>query len=157
MRKIGIISEFSMHTVNYGNNLQAYAMNRVINKYFYGFTAESIYFENYNVGSKIKQTAQMPNQFYHKLIHKLRRIPYRLTHCRKSLLKKRWDSFIMFAQENICMPETAMDWQALIESEYDAFIVGSDVVWATLPGVVNRIKFLDFQNQKNAKKIIQNC
>lgn len=44
--KIGIISEFKINTVNYGNNLQAYALNKYLRNAFPDYVIETIFFKD---------------------------------------------------------------------------------------------------------------
>lgn len=153
MKKIGIISEFNMRTVNYGNNLQAFALNWFINNKLEKYIAESIYFKDYMDSYVMKQTMKEKHQNYHKWLCKIGRIKYKLTDIRFTVIRKRWEAFVKFARKNIKMPEEPMTFSRLMESEYDFLIVGSDVVWGQSPKKVNRIKFLDFTNKRCAKKI----
>lgn len=148
--KIGIISEFSTTTTNYGNNIQAYALNSYLRKTYPGHQVETIYFKN---GNKSKRT------LYTRLV--IRKIKYimkslsggRKEECaREDFLLQRRCAFHKFVGNHIPLCPAPMDWELLNHSDYDLFIVGSDVVWGQFHYVINRIKFLDFTNTKKAKK-----
>lgn len=148
--KIGIISEFSTTTTNYGNNIQAYALNRYLCAAYSGHQIETIFFQN---GNKSKRT------FYIGLI--LRKIKFIIGGLGKRGKEEYTDSYFLlqrrkafqkFVRKNIPLCPEPMDWELLNHSDYDLFIVGSDVVWSQWHYSINRIKFLDFTNKKNAKK-----
>lgn len=152
--KIGIISEFKIDTVNYGNNLQAYALNRYLRNTFPDLTVETIYFDN-DAGRKNKVTS------YLSLLRiKLGRVWWKIKGKRSraasmnsEICQKRLEGFHRFQRDNIALSPAAYTWEKLLSSDYDIFIVGSDVVWNQSKAFINRIKFLDFKNTKNAAKV----
>ncbi len=148
--KIGIISEFSKNTINYGNNLQAYALNRYLRKIYSEHQIETIYFKNERK-YKITLYIEFAIKVIKKIVSSFRKrrrgkfISKQFLMCRKS-------AFQEFVRKNITLCPAPMNWTLLIHSDYDLFIVGSDVVWEQAHFGINRIKFLDFTNTKKAKK-----
>lgn len=152
--KIGIISEFSTTTTNFGNNVQAYALNKYIREVYPEHQVETIYFKN---EFKMKRTFYIGS-----VIRKCKVIIKRLRKNRKdqrkdqridnTLIVQRENAFNKFVQKNISLCPEPMDWELLNKSDYDLFIVGSDVVWMQSHFCINRIKFLDFKNIKCAQK-----
>jgi len=155
--KIGIISRFRMHdSVNYGNKLQAYALNRYINKKYNEHEAYSLYMKDddekgivtckdivHVVKCKLKYCGIIKNiiNIFRKKINLCVEVETRA---------KLMDDF---CRKNIKMCEKPVNWFALQKSTYDMFIVGSDIVWGQWEGEVSRIRFLDFKNKKDFKKI----
>lgn len=144
MKKIGIISELNMSNSNYGNRLQAYALNSYINNNF-DYRAESIYLEKYDK-KKITKIYIMDyiNRVKNKFIKK---------NINNSYFQKRISNCNKFSKNNTVLSFKALSWNDLLNSDYEYFITGSDVVWAQHRGEINRIRFLNFKNRNNAKKI----
>ena len=149
--KIGIISEFKINTVNYGNNLQAFALNRYLRDTFPENIIETLHFED---SEKPKVTS-----YFAMLRRVLGKIWWRIKDKRPSesleisLVGNRLEAFHRFQEENINLSPRKMTWEQLLESDYDLLIVGSDVVWNQSKAYINRIKFLDFDNKAMAAKV----
>lgn len=147
--KIGIISEFNTETVNYGNHLQTYALNYYLRKHCNIEQVESLVLCG-------KQAKQYTNIF-HPLTWKGKIKYIRLKHTLKttdpSLIKERMIQFRNFREMHIPMRNDAVNAEALRNMDYDAFIVGSDVVWAQSAGSIYRTKFLDFTARKPFRRI----
>ena len=149
MKKIGIISELNFNNSNYGNRLQAYALNKYLNENF-DCEAESIVLKgSYDVN---KQTSKV---FFTKL-KKIKKLPAKLKkrlNSNKYNYSERIKECNEFTKKTTKLCKEPMDFKALEESEYDCFITGSDVVWAQVRGGVHRIRFLDFNTPKKCKRI----
>ncbi len=146
--KIGIISEFSLHTVNYGNHLQAYALNQYLKKCYPDYTIESIPQNQREVLKKHR------TNLFLSVFEKFKRIIMIKKKALKSgFYNERNRKFFDFANEYISMPGKNLTWEDLRKSDYDILITGSDVVWYQRATYVAREKFLDFTNTKKAKKI----
>lgn len=147
--KIGIISEFKIRTLNYGNHLQAYALNYYVNKIM-GYNAESIQLRPSRLNA-LKLYITNPISLL-KVLKKKRIASGQMIESKEIDLERRYQAFAEFAHNNIRLSEE-MGWKELCVSDYDYFIVGSDVVWQQYPGLMRRVKWLDFTNAKNAHKV----
>lgn len=148
MKKIGIISELNMHNVNYGNRLQAYALNKYLNENYKNTETESLYFGIYD---KKKITKNFISQTVKRELLRLK------SKVRKKEISKKFINRLNacneFTLNNTKLSKECLDWKKLKKVDYDLIIVGSDVVWAQNNGGVNRIRFLNFKTQKKFKKI----
>lgn len=147
MKKIGIISLFDFRNMNYGNKLQTYALNYYLRHHYPKYNVESLYFRNF-LDSKDKNLCML-------FISKILRIPAKINSiiCIKFFLKDRLRICNDFAVKNIQICGQALTWNNLVNSDYDAFIVGSDIVWGQYRYGISKIKFLDFENKKKFKRI----
>lgn len=152
--KIAIISEFQKQTVNYGNNLQAYALNHYLHMKYPSIEVDTLWFQD---PSKKHITSYL-GLLCSKTISCIKNI-ISSGHLRNKsgcinlqLVKSRLKAFENF-QKNITLCENGMTWKRLINSNYDIYIVGSDVVWAQSHYYVNKIKFIKFTTNKKSKKI----
>lgn len=141
-KKIGIVTQLSLLTFNYGNHLQAYALNRYLNTRFQGIVAETLLLK---ADTGLKYTSIHGAIDYWVL--KLKKKIYRTLFC-PQLAITRLEKFREFAGTNIIMSSEGLSYKELIHSDYDIYIVGSDVVWYQVPGVVDRCRFLDIKNNK---------
>lgn len=147
--KIGIITEFSFNSVNFGNYMQTYALNRHLRLAF-GAEAETILYK----GTDVRQ--------YASIYHVIKGISKGFFRRCKSVFQPadskrreemRFSRFEQFAKTHIYINSNITNWVQLEASDYDVFIVGSDIVWFQWPGFIRRIKFLDFKNINNPIKI----
>lgn len=151
--KIAIVSELKINTPNYGNVLQAFALNKILNNY-HNCEAVSLYSD----GTKAAEDSSLIVTKKISTLSIAKKKFVDLLHPKRRVIKTEADNvsknsaFIDFIKQNIHIDQEKIAWQRLLDSDYDAFIVGSDVVWSQSPGKVNRIKFLDFNNKKNAIK-----
>lgn len=152
--KIGIISEFKINTVNYGNNLQAYALNKYLRNAFPDYVIETIFFKD------DKRENYARTSYFALLKIKIGRIWWRIkgkkscaTILDRELVKERLIRFHSFQNTNIRLSQNPFTWKDLLISDYDMFIVGSDVVWHQRRAFIDKIKFLDFDNTKKAVKV----
>lgn len=146
MKKIGIISELRSNSFNYGSRLQSYALNYYLNKNYKNYETESLIFSN---NSKRKRT-QITYLSLFSLLKKFNK-PKK----EKQLydFSKRLEKANEFTKKYTKLCPKPLNYNLLKNTNYDVFIVGSDVVWIQSNRAVNRIKFLDFKNQKRFRKI----
>lgn len=149
MKKIAIISELNLKNTNYGNRLQAFALNKYIDENFKCKVQSIILNGPYDINKKTKK-------YNFTLMNKVKRIPGKI----KKILNKNKYNFSErvaacnnFTKNRTKLCEEEMNFEKLQQTDYDYFIVGSDVVWAQVKGAVHRIRFLDFETQKGFEKI----
>lgn len=149
MKKIGIISELNLKNANYGNRLQAYALNKYLNTN-YDCKAESIILKGiYDVNIETKK-------YYFNFIKKIKKIPSKIKfklNRKKYNFAKRIEACNNFTKNYTKISSEPMSFEMLQNSDYDMFITGSDVVWAQVKGAVHRIRFLDFKGKKEFEKL----
>ena len=149
MKKIGIISELNLKNANYGNRLQAYALNKYLNTN-YNCKAESITLKGiYDVNEKTKK-------YHFNFIKKIKKIPSKIKfklNKGKYNFTERIEACNNFTKNNTNLTPEPMTFEMIQNSDYDIFITGSDVVWAQVKGAVHRIRFLDFKTQKSFEKL----
>lgn len=148
--KIGIITCFDLKNLNYGNRLQAYALNYYLNKVFDGsIEAETLYFQEFK---DFKRTKKEP--LFNRIQRKINR-DYLHRNEKKipDLLRNRLNNFNDFSKRNIQLVDHPLAKEELKDLEYDTYVVGSDVVWYQWNYGIRPIKLLDFQTNKKFKKI----
>ncbi|MBP3793165.1 MAG: polysaccharide pyruvyl transferase family protein [Ruminococcus sp.] len=148
MKKVGIVTYYSIY--NYGSVLQAYALNKTVLKL--GFSPVLIDHANMNKkwNRKIKRKVLL-NRFLQLALHPS--CLYDTINIKKAgkrdiiiRSKKQEKKFDVFLKHYFTFPET----DYTIDSNYIAFITGSDQVWQfSLPGL-NYLFFLRFcpQNKR---------
>ena len=147
--KFGIISELNMHNANYGNRLQAYALNSYLNKKYNNNYFESLYFDFYDKNYITKNYIKN----YIKLnLKKMKNIFFK-TNKENNMIKKRVYNANKFTFKYINLSCKSISWKDLSKLNYDAFIVGSDVVWSQVKNNIHRLRFLNFKTMKKYKKI----
>lgn len=156
MKKIGIISELNMDNVNYGNKLQAFALNKYLNN-MPDCEAESTIIDNSVEAKKptlngFTKYANKIGKIPRKTVDFLKKINLKLTRKRYNF-NLRLEVCNTFIKNNIKLCDKLINLKNISQLDYDIVITGSDVVWAQVSGGVNRIKFLDFKTQKYFKKI----
>lgn len=151
--KIGIITLYYRST-NYGGNLQAYALEKYLNKS--GYNAEQI---SYRMGSANVVSSEFIKSGVVKKAKILRNSYLKLIGCAKYILSNssiykeiqaRDKAVLSFNTAKIKHSnfEYSFDNSYLISDDYDVFIAGSDQVWNTQWGI-NQVYFLGFvKNQK---------
>ncbi|MDE6678081.1 MAG: polysaccharide pyruvyl transferase family protein [Ruminococcus sp.] len=149
-KKIGIISCFDMQNVNYGNRLQAYALNAYLQKNFPQYDTTSLYFGKLNDYLKTKNVSIIK-----RAMGKVKREYLKLTHKTgiSSSVSERMKRFNAFSRKYIRMTDRPWTWEELINSDFDVMIIGSDIVWYQWNNKIRRSRFLDFKSQKNFKRI----
>ncbi|MGL4850143.1 MAG: polysaccharide pyruvyl transferase family protein [Clostridium sp.] len=141
MKRIGIMTWFNYY--NYGTALQVTALNKKIKDI--GYTPEVI---NYIPHEKLITINEEIFKEYSMKIKK--RIKNR--NKKEYLNEQRTENFREFLSQNIVLSRRCQVKSSLFElnEEYDAFICGSDQIWA--PTIFNPRYFLDFVKE-NRKKI----
>jgi len=139
--KIGIITELINNSLNYGNVLQAFALNEYLNS-FDNILAETLIVNHIKYK---KNTSYSPiiiyNKIYRLLKNKLK------TNVEKDYnFNERIELFNNFSSK--IKKKYINSIEEIIAADYDCIIVGSDIVWIQDKGVINRLKFLDFKIKK---------
>lgn len=147
--KIGIISDFRLDTVNYGNHLQAYALNFYLRRHCGIEQVDSLVL----CGKDLKQYTNIfhPDAWKRKVKNMMQKKSVKLSD--PEIVKERLMHFRRFRDANIPMRDQAVSPEDLQNTDYDAFVVGSDVVWQQGSASVSRIRFLDFTAQKPFRRI----
>ena len=146
MKKIAIISELNLDNVNYGNRLQAYALNKYVNDNYENFVTETLLANKITKKKRTKITFDLIIKLKNRLFRKKDKINYIYD------FSQRLKLFNEFTDKNIILNKK-INKKNLFKADYDIFIVGSDVVWAQANGVINKTKFLDFKTAKKFKRI----
>lgn len=146
IKKIGIISELTNDTLNYGNRLQVYALNKYINKLGLNVSSlilnfESRMFLNKSVIWLVKKLLSKVRECLNRKITEKNPSFFieRLKKCRSFTDKIQIESFDSLKNFQLC--------------NYDGIIVGSDVVWQQRESSVDKLRFLNFKLLTNYKKI----
>lgn len=141
---IAIITQLSLDSVNFGNHLQAFALNDFINKNYGNVEAITLQIK---AGTGIKFTSVKGCLRYYYL--NIKKKVYRTVKGIKPV-ELRLKRFRDFANTNINISDHEMKMAELKDKVYDKMIVGSDVVWYQYPGYIDMPRFLPFY--KNVKK-----
>lgn len=138
--KIGILT--FQRTVNYGANMQAYALQKYLNNL--GTDCETIDYTNEAI-DKIERPISLKNQKSLKGF-----VKYLMLHRHQ---QRKWDSFNRFTQKNMKFSEKVYDKNNIKEltNKYDKFVVGSDQVWNTNITNKDYTYFLDFVDNNEKK------
>lgn len=145
--KIGIITELSDNIINYGNCLQAYALNYYIRSIRKDAQVETIKTKHSLKNSrwtKKKAISVIINKVWRCVKRKIWKIEER--EVRKKI-------FVDFSTKNIPQCKGTLKYEHFEDLNYDVYIVGSDVVWAQFRYYINRIKFLDIPAPPTSKRI----
>ncbi|MCM1219370.1 MAG: polysaccharide pyruvyl transferase family protein [Lachnospiraceae bacterium] len=148
--RIGIITELSDDVINFGNCLQAFALNYLVRSLLENAQVETI--KVCPAMSNTLRTKRLPiNVFLSKVwVRAIRKIRKRADFPQRAMRKS---IFVHFAADKIPQCKTEMKYENFADQDYDAYIVGSDVVWSQYRYGINRVKFLDFQGKKPFKRI----
>ncbi|MGV8082857.1 MAG: polysaccharide pyruvyl transferase family protein [Coriobacteriia bacterium] len=146
--RAAIISEFTTRGTNYGNTLQAYALQRHLREHM-GISAVSL--ERAMRGQiTVRRT---PQGFVRFAGQKFMELTKRGKNEPSSIVDPaRLAAFHEFQDKNMKY-EVVRDFSSLPTLASDAFIVGSDVVWGQVKGLFDRSKYLDFNMPAQVKKI----
>lgn len=132
MMKVGIVSHY-YRSLNYGGNLQAYALCRVLQQY--GVESEQICLRDKNRKLPWEQGRKDLTlyQLFSKVLRRVNRIAQKTATqlFLKDLAQKRQDAFAYFNQSRIPHSQEVYDGMS-IEScvdRYDVLVTGSDQVW----------------------------
>lgn len=148
--KIGIITELSDNIINYGNCLQAYALNYYIRSIRRDAQVETIKVEHSlsnRFQTKRMSLPVMINKAWYRLkkkIHAGEDFPGR---------EIRRKAFVDFSMKNIPQCKGILKYEHFENLDYDMYIVGSDVVWMQFRYSINRIKFLDIPAPQTSRRI----
>lgn len=151
--KIGIVSEFKRNTLNYGNHLQAYALNRFVGKFPSVDCVDSLVMGDHllNHYTRIFSLRAM-RAVYYTLHNELKRLqPNRVKEYPQ--FSERFKAFEAFRNKYISSPPNPIEGNEICQTDYDVMIVGSDVVWEQQRVKVCRTKFLAFSAQKEFQRI----
>ncbi len=138
MKRIAIITEADENTTNYGNILQAYALNSYLNEI--DDCEATTLLVNSIVYKKV--TSHNPIMIIEKILKKLKnrnKSNIYINQQRSANFKKFFEKIVTKKVNSV---------EELNNTKNDIYIVGSDIVWIQNKGVINRIKFLDFDARK---------
>lgn len=148
-KRIGIIT--INDNKNYGNRLQAFAMQQYLKKF--GFSSEDILFSNYD-NSFYKKEKQSPIL---ALKNALAKIPFinklikRIKHRQDSLIEIRIKAFTQFNKKHIAVSKEKIKGSKVsrkTRSRYDYFVAGSDQIWNPTFGLGTPVSYLQFTPKK---------
>lgn len=152
--KVGIISEYALHIVNYGNYLQTYALNSFLRNGLGIGQVESI-----ALGSKqlLRYTHVFSPGFAAKIFHTLWDKTVgrtgKISEPETVDLKNRLQEFEDFRNRHIPTCQRQFFRGEIRDTDYDVIVVGSDVVWRQCPLWISRTKFLDFAAKKPFRRV----
>ncbi len=151
--KIGIVSNFGFNNINYGGCFQALALNRFLREQYPEAKVETLYFQG---PEYVVRTGSfwsiLINRLKNKIYYSIRNKKYERMVCSGDLVS-RSVSCDEFARREIGLIDHPLSAGELNSLEYDALIVGSDIVWIQTHNRVNRVFFLDFKARREFKKI----
>ena len=149
--KLAIVSVFDMYNVNFGNRLQAYALNRYLRENKKQYEVTSLYFVK---GFKdFLNTKKIPflKKVKKRILRDYRKFTKQTGLCDE--VSERLKRFNEFSSKNIRLPDHPYTWDDLKESDYDVIVVGSDIVWFQHEDEIKRVRFLDFKAKNPFRKI----
>ncbi len=162
-KKIAIITELTLNNLNYGNRIQAFALNYYLKKNYPDYYVETLLFR--------KKTGREITSWLHNLNRTKKRISdiFSVSYIKRKIARisgnndkgnkddsvvKRLKRFNEFIRKYISVSNKEYSFIDLSESLFDFYVVGSDIVWCQERGVVYKTKFLGFAPKNpNAKKI----
>lgn len=165
-KKIAIITELSLNNLNYGNRIQAFALNYYLKKNYPGFNVETLLLR--------EKTGREVTSWLHNIKRTGKRISdiFSIDYIKRKIARisgnkdkkdkgnkdfsavKRLKRFNEFVRKNISVSNSVYSYTDLSESLFDFYFVGSDIVWYQESGFVYKTKFLGFAPKNpNAKKI----
>ena len=156
MKKIAIISELSNKTMNYGNRLQTYALNKYLSSNDFADEVHSLIlnFENrkYILVEKIIYELKM---LIKRILGFLRIIKSKKVSLSRenetSMFEKRLSNSQRFTRRITTKEIDSLE--QMQNENYDTVVVGSDIVWKQERVAVDRMRFLDFELKNPFKKI----
>lgn len=152
--KVGIVSEFKLDTINFGNQLQAYALNCFLRKHLGIEDVESLALGEKQLGQHTKVwsvafAGKVLNTLWKKIASQFQLHGVERT----ADLRNRLQKFQDFREKNIPACKRRFYKDEICDTDYDVMIVGSDVVWSQYPLWISRTKFLDFNAKKPFRRI----
>lgn len=146
VRKIAIITEISLNSTNYGNNIQAYALNRYLVNHYPEYHVETILLKR-GTGREITSYPY----YFKRMIKKIQLLIQKKKDETIDIKKSLFNDFVY---KYIRVSKNNYTFENLKKSKYDLYVVGSDIVWFQSKGFINKAKFLAFKPViKNARKI----
>lgn len=146
MKKIAIITELSLNSTNYGNNIQAYALNKYLRTHYKDYHIETILLK--------KRTGREITSLFFYIKRILMKFQLILKKRKEKTVDVKKNRFNEFVKKYIHVSHINYTYKELKTSNYDYYVVGSDIVWIQSKGFVNKAKFIAFNpNKKDAKKI----
>lgn len=148
--KIGIITCFDKKNVNFGNRLQACALNRYMNLHYSDLgVTQTLYFQDFKDFKRTKNEA---------IIRRIHRKVNRDLFPKKNekfpeALRNRLVRFNEFSERTTILVDHPLEREELRQLDYDVMIVGSDVVWYQWHYGIRPIKLLDFEMKKKFYKV----
>ena len=130
INKLGILTFHNAH--NYGATLQAYALRKKLRNM--GYEADIVNYCNKSISKSYPKILRpyfwkrdiLP-QNWGKVIREIRKCIYA-----QDAWQKQWESFTKFRNESLLEGKTAELMVSELEnSDYDAFLLGSDQIWAS--------------------------
>ena len=151
MKKIGIITCLDLNNVNYGNRLQAFALNRYLCNEYGDDQVETVLFDRIRDYKKTRKQS-LPE----RIVKKIRRELLKLKGQKglSPLVNGRLEACNDFTRSTTKLtdqPVATMD--ALKKLSYETMITGSDVVWYQWKGEIRRTRFLDFETDNGFRKV----
>ena len=134
--KVGIVTLFDPDSQNYGNFLQMFALNHLLNE-IDGIYAETIYIDKYLSAKSLHLT------YKNLILAKIYKEKKKAEAKNKQNGSKHSSKFSTFYKQHIKVSKVMHSVDDIIQNEYDLLIVGSDVVWTQNKFGVNSLRFLD--------------
>lgn len=148
MKKIGIISELNFKSINYGNRLQAYALNSYIKRH-YSYDVHSLVVVKSE--KKYKRLSAKFQDAIDSIYIYIKDKFYK--NCEVYVNNEKLLRLLNNFTKTFVKPEDILSYNLIKKSNFYLLIVGSDIVWYQYPRYIDKTKFLDFKNNKNIKKI----
>lgn len=130
--KIGILSHY-YHSVNYGGNLQAYALCRFLQTHFSGVQAEQV---SYDIRKNAKKPRRQEQLSVGRVLRKLRTVLQNKLYAKTKAeenraIRLREKAILEFNTKSIPHSAEVYDAANIAQCvpQYDVFITGSDQVW----------------------------
>ena len=130
--KIGIISEFNDNNVNYGNRLQAYALNNYLNN-----------FDDVDAYSLIINSKSIKRTTFKGILKGIIKKILSIIIKDKTLNNIKLNDFNNFSYNNMKI-KSGMNKFKIKNEKFNSLIVGSDVVWSQFNDGIDNYKFLNF-------------
>ena len=151
MKKIGIITCLDLNNVNYGNRLQAFALNRYLCNEYGDDQVETVLFDRIRDYKKTRKQS-LPE----RIVKKIRRELLKLKGQKglSPLVNGRLEACNDFTRSTTKLtdqPVATMD--ALKKLSYETMITGSDVVWYQWKGEIRRTRFLAYLEQLGIENV----
>ena len=147
MDSIRIVNLLNSKTVNFGNRLQAYAIETIIRSIFPTKDVKTIIISNKPVKIGSSSNISLFKSYFHKFIGVINDIIFAVEGG-----KRRLHNQVQFSAENMIIESGVFDLKRLSSLSVDYIVVGSDVVWQQTENLIFPERLLAF-NKNNAKPI----